>query len=116
MYLFDKNDFANIDEMNSLFHTPSTEEEILNTLFEIPTEANQKEQSYYMQFSELIGVLKKFTEDRGLKDYYLQTALRKMKAKTVSKKLRRTNNQPRYVYEFKCINDKITTLIHEYIS
>ncbi len=105
-YLFNKNDFANIDEMNNTFHTPSIEEETLKTIFEVPTLENRSKDTYYLQFSEIMKILKDYTEDKQLKNYMLQTSMRKLKMKSVSKKIERFNNQPRYVYELKLLIDK----------
>jgi len=115
-YLFNKKDFANIDTMNELFHSPSEESEAFNSLFEVPNENNENKTSYYLQSYDIMKLLRIHTGNNTLKEYQLSTALRKLKLTTKSVRLSRYNNQPRNVYELKLLNEfgNIPSLINQY--
>jgi predicted P-loop ATPase len=74
-YVFGKEDFATIDQMNECFMTPTEEDEALHTCF-APTQAGQKG-AYLMQFTELLKVLRQMTGNNQLRQFNLQTAMRK---------------------------------------
>lgn len=99
MYIFGKEDYKMIDLMNTSFEAPTEESEALQTIF-IP--ANDKvipgHFLYYMQFTEILQTLRRYTSNNQLKAYNLQTAMRKCGYATQSKKVSRFDGQPRNLY------------------
>lgn len=106
LYLFNKQDFSNIDEMNDLFHSPSEESEAFNNLFELPNENNQEKTSYFLQSYDIMKILRQYTGNNQLREYQLATALRKLRLTTKSVRLHRFNKQPRNLYELKLLDEK----------
>ena len=74
-YIFTQNDFRIIDIMDDEFQSPEEENELLKISFRPTTERGQW--VYYMQFNEILNVLRKVGNNPGLKKYNLQTAMRK---------------------------------------
>lgn len=74
-YVFGKEDFATIDRMNENFMTPTEEDEALHSIFTPAREGDKG--TYLMQFTEILRVLKTITGNNQLKQYSLQTAMRK---------------------------------------
>ena len=63
--------------------------------------------TYYMQFTEILRVLRDYTHNNQLKPYNLQTAMRKYGFNTKSVKQSRFDMQPRNMYPVAIIpNDK----------
>lgn len=116
-YLFSKDDFAVIDKLNSQFHSPSMEDEIFTSIF-APAEDEPSKDVYYMMFSEIFQVLKRHTGDNSLKEFKLQTAMRKHEFKQKNKRVKRLGNQPRSLYIVKLVNSNIalTNLCEPYCS
>ena len=77
IYQFDRHDYAVIDLIDDLCAAPLEETELLNTCFE-PVRTYDDE-TYYLQFSEILAALKRVGDNSGLRPYNLKTALRKYK-------------------------------------
>ncbi len=103
MYIFGKEDYRRIDLMNMSFEAPTVEAEILHSIFK-PAEDNSREPVFYMQFTEILQILKQESSDNYLKIFNLQTAMRKYGFQTRSVKLRRFAMQPRNLYSVQLIN------------
>lgn len=103
MYIFGKEDYRRIDLMNMSFEAPTVEAEILHSIFK-PAEDNSREPVFYMQFTEILQILKQESSDNYLKIFNLQTAMRKYGFQTRSVKLRRFAMQPRNLYPVQLIN------------
>jgi len=104
LYIFTKEDYGVIDTMNEMFECPNEETETLNAIFK-PALDEQK-QIYYMSFSEILYILKLYTNNNMLKPYNLQTAMRKMKFESKPIKTKRFQNSSRYLYPVQLITDK----------
>lgn len=74
-YVFTKEDFATIDRMNENFLAPTEEDEALRATF-APAQPTEPD-IYLLQFSEILRLLKLLTGNNQLRQYNLQTALRK---------------------------------------
>lgn len=118
MYIFGKEDYKMIDIMNTSFEAPTEEAEALQTLF---ISASEKQLSryfvYYMQFTEILQILRIYTHNNQLKAYNLQTAMRKFGYVTQSKKVERFDGQPRNLYPVHLIDsapDYIREMIFKY--
>jgi predicted P-loop ATPase len=96
-YVFGRNDYKLIEKLNEHFSSPTLEEESLKSVF-LPT-IIEDENTYFLQFSEILKVLRYNTGDNNLKIYNLQTAMRKHGFESKSKKLERFNNSPRHIYQ-----------------
>ena len=103
MYIFGKEDYRRIDLMNMSFEAPTVEAEILHSIFK-PAEDNSREPVFYMQFTEILQILKQESSDNYLKIFNVQTAMRKYGFQTRSVKLRRFAMQPRNLYPVQLIN------------
>jgi 5-methylcytosine-specific restriction protein B len=87
------------------FEVQTEEAETLNTLFSPSDEIHGV--TYYMQFTEILQVLKDYTHNSHLKFYNLQMAMKKYGFITKSVKQRRFEMQPRNLYPVKITqNDK----------
>jgi predicted P-loop ATPase len=103
-YIFGKEDYRLIDLMNASFEAPTEEAEALSTILK-PSDG--KGTTYYMQFTEILQVLRDYTHNNQLKPYNLQTAMRKYGFQTKSVKQSRFDMQPRNMYPVAIIpNDK----------
>ena len=96
-YLFGKEDYKMIDQMNSAFEAPTEEAETLQTVF-MPAPENSNGTVYYMQFTEIMQTLRIESGNNQLKAYNLQTAMRKYGYTTTCVRKARFNNQPRNLY------------------
>lgn len=96
-YLFGKEDYKMIDQMNSAFEAPTEEAETLQTVFQ-PAPENTTGTVYYMQFTEIMQTLRIEAGNNQLKAYNLQTAMRKYGYTTSCVRKARFNNQPRNLY------------------
>lgn len=106
MYIFGKEDYRMIDLMNASFEAPTEEAEALNTLFAPAEETSAyKGNTYYMQFTEILQVLREYTHNNTLKPYNLQTAMRKYGYSTRSVKAQRFSMQPRNLYQVRVITN-----------
>lgn len=103
LYIFGKEDYAMIDIMNSSFEAPTEEQEALQTIF-MPADPDRDQEVYFMQFTEILRVLREHTHNNSLKSYNLQTAMRKFGYVTRSIKAQRFAMQPRYLYAVKLVN------------
>lgn len=99
-YLFGKEDYKMIDLMNACFEAPTEEAEALTTVFR---PADGSGWVYYMQFSEILQVLKEYTHNNQLRSYNLQTAMRKYGYLTQSLRQQRFALQPRNLYALQLI-------------
>lgn len=102
MYIFGKEDYKMIDLMNSSFEAPTEEAEALQTIFN-PADENETG-TYYMQFTEILQILREYTHNNTLKPYNLQTAMRKYGYQTKSIKMHRFSGQPRNLYPVKTVS------------
>ena len=101
-YIFGRDDYANIDQMNAMFETPTEEAETLQITFK-PAETGSGETVYLMSYSEIKAVLALATGNRNLNDFRLQTALRKYGYMPRMARTRRYPN-PRSLYAVHCIS------------
>lgn len=102
MYIFGKEDYRMIDLMNASFEAPTEEAEALQTIFN-PADENGTG-TYYMQFTEILQILREYTHNNTLKPYNLQTAMRKYGYQTKSIKMHRFCGQPRNLYPVRIVN------------
>lgn len=102
-YIFGKEDYRIIDLMNASFEAPTEEAETLQTIF-VPAPENASGNVYYMQFTEILQVLRIESGNNTLKPYNLQTAMRKYGYATRSVKTRRFAMQPRNLYPVQLLN------------
>ena len=84
---------------------PSIESEMLKNCFE-PADSVGSEQ-YYMQFHEILDVLRKTAKDFGLKSYNLQVAMRNNNYKQYSIRRPERGGQPRKLYIVKIVEESI---------
>ncbi|MBQ9473287.1 MAG: hypothetical protein IJU81_02615 [Bacteroidales bacterium] len=87
IYQFTQHDYEVIDLIDELCAAPMEECELLNSCFEPASPNDGPGETYYMQFGEILGTLKKIGDNSGLRQYNLKTALRKYKF--VSRPIRR---------------------------
>lgn len=113
LYIFGKEDYAMIDLMNASFEAPTEELEALQTVF-MPANPDKDTDFYYMQFTEILRVLRVHTGNNQLKSYNLQTAMRKFGYTTRSVKQSRFNMQPRNLYPVKLVNYSNADLVQIY--
>ena len=113
MYIFGKEDYVLIDIMNASFEAPTEELEALQTVF-MPADADRDTDFYYMQFTEILKVLRLHTGNNQLKPYNLQTAMRKFGYVTRSVKQRRFDMQPRNLYAVKLVNYSNADIVQIY--
>jgi len=85
IYQFRQEDYAVIDRIDEMCMAPIEECELLNSCMEPGKEGDGE--VWYMQFGEIMTVLKRVSNNTLLKRYNLQTALRKYRF--VAKKMRR---------------------------
>ena len=98
IYQFGKEDYLNIDAMNENFIAPSEAAEALRNIFKHVT-PDDKTDVYAMQFSEILKVLRRTSENPQLKQYDLQTALRKMGFENRPIRMKSRGGMPVYLYE-----------------
>lgn len=103
MYIFGKEDYKMIDLMNTSFEAPTEEAEILSSVFK-PADEQSRETVFYMQFTEIMHILRLESGNNYLKIFNLQTAMRKYGFQTRSVKMRRFAMQPRNLYPVQLIN------------
>ena len=113
MYIFGKEDYRLIDLMNASFEAPTEEAEALTTIFQ-PADPYVDNVFYYMQFTEILKVLRLHTGNNSLKSYNLQTAMRKYGYITRSVKQNRFAMQPRNLYAVKLVNFAMTDTVRIY--
>lgn len=104
-YLFGKEDYRIIDLMNSTFEAPTEEAETLATVFQ-PAPEDTAGTVYYMQFNEIMQVLRIESGNNSLKSYNLQTAMRKYGYTTSGVRKARFQNQPRNLYRVQLLLNK----------
>lgn len=104
-YIFTQDDFRIIDLMDDNFIAPIEENELLKNCFE-PAEGHEQ-WNYYMQFTEILSVLKKVSGNNGLKSYNLQTAMRKYKYQKLSIRRPERAMMPLQLYTVKIANGSI---------
>ena len=117
MYIFGKEDYRMIDLMNASFEAPTEEAEALQTVF-LPAPDNATGYVYYMQFSEILQVLRMESSNNTLKPYNLQTAMRKYGYSTRSVKTRRFAMQPRNLYPVQLLNpeQRLIDRMYQYLK
>lgn len=98
-YIFNQDDFRIIDLMDENYIAPVEENEMLKNCFEPAEGAAQW--NYYMQFTEILTVLKKVSGNNGLKSYNLQTAMRKHLYKKLSMRRPERGMMPLQLYTVK---------------
>lgn len=113
MYIFGKEDYRLIDLMNASFEAPTEEAEALTTIFQ-PADPYKDNVFYYMQFTEILKVLRLHTGNNSLKSYNLQTAMRKYGYITRSVKQNRFAMQPRNLYAVKLVNYSMGNVVKIY--
>ena len=69
----------------------------------MPADPEIDKDIYFMQFTEILRVLREYTRNNSLKSYNLQTAMRKFGYETRSVKMSRFSMQPRYLYAVKLV-------------
>lgn len=89
--------------MNTSLEAPTEEAEILNSVFK-PADERSNEPIFYMQFSDIMRILREESNNNYLKIFPLQTAMRKYGFQTRSVKMRRFAMQPRNLYPVQLIN------------
>ena len=104
-YIFTQDDFRIIDTMDDNFIAPVEENEMLKNCFE-PAEG-PAQWHYYMQFTEILSVLKKVGGNNGLKSYNLQTAMRKYKYQKLSMRRPERGMMPLQLYTVKIAEGSI---------
>lgn len=104
-YIFTQDDFRIIDLMDDNFIAPIEENEMLKNCFE-PAEGHAQ-WNYYMQFTEILSVLKKVSGNNGLKSYNLQTAMRKYKYQKLSIRRPERGMMPLQLYTVKLAEGSI---------
>lgn len=104
-YIFTQDDFRIIDLMDDNFIAPVEENELLKNCFE-PTDG-KAQWNYYMQFTEILSVLKKVGGNNGLKSYNLQTAMRKYKYQKLSMRRPERGMMPLQLYTVKIAQGSI---------
>lgn len=102
IFIFTREDYEMIDKMNASFEAPTEESEALSTLL-MPADPEIDKDIYFMQFTEILRVLREYTRNNSLKSYNLQTAMRKFGYETRSVKMSRFSMQPRYLYAVKLV-------------
>lgn len=104
-YVFSQEDFRNIDLMDDNFIAPVEENETLKNCF-VP--AHGPEQwVYYMQFTEILQVLRRVSGNNGLKSYNLQTAMRKYEYQKQSLRRPERGKMPLQLYAVKIAGGSI---------
>lgn len=111
-YIFNREDYITIDMMNAQFEAPTEEAETLQAVFSpvIDDNADDSREIYYMSFTEIMGILKIYADNKNLRAYNLQTAMRKYGYQTRSVKKDRFNMQPRNLYAVQILNPQTSTL------
>lgn len=107
-YLFGKEDYEMIDLMNASFEAPTDEAEALTTIFK-PADGSPGH-VYMLQFGEIMQVLRDRTRNNQMRNYNLQTAMRKYKYKSQSVRQKRLGSTPRYLYAVQLVDPADTTL------
>jgi len=105
-YIFNREDYITIDMMNAMFEAPTEETETLQAVFSpvIDDNPDPDKTIYYMSFTEIMYILKLYSDNKALRAYNLQTAMRKYGYRTRSYKRDRFNNQPRNLYAVQLLN------------
>lgn len=116
-YIFTQEDFRIIDLMDDNFASQVAENELLRNCFE-PTDQDEQ-WTYYMQFNEIMKVLKKVGENGNLKEYNLQTAMRKYGYQVKSIRRPERGKEARKLYMVKISNgsqyrDQLITMCKNY--
>ena len=106
-YVFTQEDFRTIDLMDDNFTAPVEENELLKSCFEPAT--GRAQWHYYLQFSELLQVLKRVSGNQQLKSYNLQTAMRKYGFTQASIRRPERGNKPLHLYTVKIVEKSIYT-------
>lgn len=101
-YQFGKQDYLNIDAMNENFIAPSEAAEALRNVFKHVT-PDDKSEIYGLQFSEVLKVLRRTSENSQLKQYELQTAMRKFGFESRPVRMKCRGNMPAHVYEVQIV-------------
>ena len=99
VYMFSQDDYRIIDLMDDNFIAPVEENELLRTTFQPATERD--EDAYWMQFSEILKVLKGVGNNSQLKTYNLQTAMRKYGYRKQTVRRPERNMMPLQLYKMK---------------
>ena len=102
LYIFGKEDYRMIDLMNTSFEAPTEEAEVLSSIFK-PADERNGEPIYYMQFTDIMRILRVESDNNYLKIFNMQTAMRKYGYQTRSMKMSRFDNTPRYLYPVQLI-------------
>ncbi len=104
MFPFTMEDINNIDLMNRYFEAPTEECEALNQVFSPANDAPADTPDLYnLSFSEIMYVLRSYTNNNQLKIYNLQTAMRKYQYQ--SRPARRGGGNPAYLYPVLLVRD-----------
>ena len=106
-YIFGREDYITIDMMNGNFEAPTEESETLQAVFSPVSDeqpALPDRDTYYLSFTEIMGILKSYSSNNYLKNYNLQTAMRKCGYQVKSYKKERFNKQPRNLYAVQMID------------
>lgn len=99
LYMFSQDDFKIIDLMDDNFIAPIEENELLKSTFRPATQEDEENENvYYMQFNEIMRVLKSVGTNNQLKVYNLQTAMRKYNYTKRSMRRPERNMQPLQLY------------------
>lgn len=77
LYVFGKEDYRCIDQMNRCFEAPTEEMDALVTVFAPAYDDIPGGETYYCTFSEILRMLRIYTGNNQLKPYNLQTAMRR---------------------------------------
>ena len=93
--------------MDDNFTAPVEENELLKSCFEPAT--GRAQWHYYLQFSELLQVLKRVSGNQQLKSYNLQTAMRKYGFTQASIRRPERGNKPLHLYTVKIVEKSIYT-------
>ena len=106
MFPFTMEDINNIDLMNRYFEAPTEECEALNEIFSPAADSDlaaYPADCYNLSFSEILYVLRCHTGNNQLKNYNLQTAMRKYQYQ--SRPARRGGGNPAYLYPVRLVRD-----------
>lgn len=103
LYIFGKEDYRMIDLMNTSFEAPTEESEILGTVLK-PADERNGQTIYYMQFSEIMQLLRIESGNNYMKSFPLQTAMRKFGFQTRSVRISRFGWAPRNLYPVQLLN------------
>ena len=115
LYIFGKEDYRMIDLMNTSFEAPTEESEILGTVLK-PADERNGQTIYYMQFSEIMQLLRIESGNNYLKSFPLQTAMRKFGFQTRSVRISRFGGAPRNLYPVQLLNpeQRLIDRIYQY--